>query len=57
LAVFAGLPVGHGVLLEVGGTGLLPLGRPTFYLDGIGPVSRPAAFGFRALGGLAWVFE
>jgi hypothetical protein len=57
LAVFAGLPVGYGVALEVGGIGVLPFSRPTVYLDGIGPVSRPAVFGFRALGGLAWVFE
>ncbi len=57
LAVFAGLPVEHGVRLEVGGIGLLPFRRPSVYLDGIGSVSRPAAFGFKALGGLAWFFE
>jgi hypothetical protein len=57
LAAFVGLPVGHGVLLEVGGIGLLPLSRPSVYLDEIGPVSRPASLGFSALGGLAWFFE
>jgi hypothetical protein len=57
LAVFAGLPLGHGALLEVGGIGLMPLGRPSVYLDGIGTVSRPAALGVGALAGLAWAFE
>ncbi|HEX7599517.1 MAG TPA: hypothetical protein VF518_14970, partial [Polyangia bacterium] len=57
LAAFVGLPVGHRVLLEVGGIGLLPLSRPSVYLDEIGPVSRPAALGWRAMGGLAWHFE
>ena len=57
LAVFVGLPVGHGVLFEVGVVGVLPFSRPTVYLDEIGPVSRPAVLGFGALGGLAWVFE
>jgi hypothetical protein len=58
LAVFAGLPVGHGVRLELGAIGVLPFRRPTVYLDdGIGPVSRPAAFGLKALAGLGWVFE
>jgi hypothetical protein len=57
LAVFAGLHVGHKVLLEIGGMGQVPLHRPRVYLDEIGAVSRPAAFGFKALGGLVWVFE
>jgi hypothetical protein len=58
LAVLAGLPVGHGVLVELGVIGVLPFRRPTLYLDdGIGPVSRPAVFGVRALAGLAWGFE
>jgi len=56
LALFVGLPVGYGVQLELGGLGMLPLHRPTVYLEGIGPVSRPAVFDFRALGGLAWIF-
>jgi hypothetical protein len=56
LAFFVGLPVGHGVQFELGGIGLLALHRPTVYLEGIGPVSRPAVFGFGASGGLAWRF-
>ena len=51
-AVFA-----DSLILEVGGIGLLPLSRPSVYLDEIGPVSRPAASGWRAMGGLAWHFE
>ena len=58
LALFAGLPLSRGLILEVGGIGLLPLRRPTVYLeDGATPVSRPAVLGFRALGGLAWRFD
>jgi hypothetical protein len=56
LALLLSLPVGHGVQLELSAVGLMPLHRPTVYLEGIGPVSRPAVFGARALGGLAWVF-
>jgi hypothetical protein len=57
LALFAGLPLAHGLILEVGGIGLVPLSRPSVYLDGIRTVSRPAAFGFKALGGFAWRFD
>lgn len=59
LALFAGLPVGHGILVEVGAVGLVALHRPAFYLTESQPitVSRPAAFAFKALGGLAWGFE
>jgi hypothetical protein len=57
LGAFVGLPLGNHILIEVGGVGLLPLGRPKFYLDEIGEVSRPAGFGWRAMGGLAWVFN
>jgi hypothetical protein len=57
LALFAGVPIGHGLLIELTGVALLPFRRPTVYLDEIGPVSRPNAVGLRALGGLAWVFE
>jgi hypothetical protein len=35
----------------------VPLSRPSVYLDGIRTVSRPAAFGFKALGGFAWRFD
>jgi hypothetical protein len=58
LALFAGLPLGHGLMLEMGGIGLLPLTRPRVDLEnGEILVSRPAVFGFKALGGLAWRFE
>jgi hypothetical protein len=58
LALFVGLPLFRGLMLEVGGIGLLPLNRPSVYLeDGETPVSRPASFGFKALGGLAWRFD
>jgi hypothetical protein len=57
LGGFVGLPVGNRILIEVGGVGLLPFSRPKFYLDEIGEVSRPARFGWRAMGGLAWVFD
>jgi hypothetical protein len=56
LGLFAGLPVGHGVHLELGALGILPLHRPTVYLDEIGRVSRPSVLGVKALGGLAWLF-
>lgn len=57
LALLAGLSLGHGVSFELGGIGLVPFGRPTVYLDDIGSVSRPAAFGFAVVGGLGWVFD
>jgi len=57
LAVFAGLHLTHRLLLEIGGIGQVPLHRPRVYLDDIGAVSRPATFDFKALGGLAWVFQ
>jgi hypothetical protein len=58
LALFAGLPLGRGLMLEVGAIGLLPFSRPSVYLeDGQTPVSRPAVLGFKALGGLAWRFD
>jgi hypothetical protein len=58
LALFAGVPLVSGLVLEVGGIGLLPFSRPIVSLeDGATPVSRPAALGFKALGGLAWRFE
>jgi hypothetical protein len=57
LAVFAGLPLGRHLLVEVGGIGQVPLHRPRVYLDDIGAVSQPAAFGFNAVGGLAWLFD
>ncbi len=57
LAMVADLRLGRHLLVEIGGMAQVPLHRPRFYLDDIGAVSRPAAFGFKALGGLAWVFE
>lgn len=56
-ALLLGLPVGHGVQVELAGMGLVPLHRPTVYLDDIGPVSRPAVLGFKALGGLTIFFR
>jgi hypothetical protein len=56
-ALLLGLPVGHGVQIEVAGIGGVPLHRPTVYLDDIGPVSRPAVLGFKALGGLSIFFR
>jgi hypothetical protein len=57
LAGFVGLPLGNRLLLEVDVSGLLPWSRPKVSLDEIGEVSRPAGFGWRAMAGLAWVFE
>jgi hypothetical protein len=58
LALFAGLPLGRGLSFEIGAIGLLPLSRPSVYLEnGDTPVSRPAVFGCKALGGLAWRFQ
>lgn len=54
--LLVGLPVGYGVHFELAGLGVVPLHRPTVYLDDIGPVSRPANFGWKALGGLTWIF-
>lgn len=51
-----GVPVGYGVHVELAAIGVLPLHRPTVYLDDIGSVSRPALVGLKALGGLAWLF-
>ncbi len=51
-----GLPVGYGVHVELAAIGVAPLHRPTVYLDDIGPVSRPANFGVKTLGGLTWNF-
>jgi hypothetical protein len=57
VALFAGLPVGHGLLIEATGFALVPFRRPAVYLNDVGPVSRPGTVGLKALGGLAWLFE
>jgi hypothetical protein len=55
-ALLLALPVGYGVQVELAGIGVVPLHRPTVYLDDIGPVSRPRSLGLKALGGLTVLF-
>jgi len=55
-ALLLGVPVGYGVQIELAGIGVMPLHRPTVYLDDIGPVSKPALLGVKALAGLTWNF-
>jgi hypothetical protein len=56
-ALLLDLPVGYGVQIELAGIGVVPLHRPTVYLDDIGPVSRPRVLGLKALGGLTYFFR
>ncbi len=57
LAARVELRAAKSILIELGVTGLLPLTRPDLYLEAIASVSRPAAFGIRGWGGVAWIFR
>jgi hypothetical protein len=51
-AILVDVPLGSWMAIRTAGLGQLALARPAMYLDGIGPVHRPARLGARLLAGL-----
>jgi hypothetical protein len=52
LGLTAKLRMNHMFALRIGGVALVPLARPTVYLEDVGNVHRPAPFGARVLAGV-----
>jgi hypothetical protein len=57
LAGMAGYRVSDSVTLQLSAVGLLPLHRPSLYLNDIGVVTRPAVVGFKASAGIEFAFK